>query len=269
MSLKMLNKRAVQFLFACMMLVASAGYTQNEGSGIFVFNPKYLKSSMRHEIGLSLGTHWVRSPMVAEFIKVRNNIAYPTPVYNRVIGLFAMTYEPKFRLIEFGSAASISLDVPLTLGLSSVDIVTPSGDHYAADEITANDLETGVYSKEREAALGGLHVEGGGLISLNFWQGSTLENTSSLGLSISGGINAIYAPLVMNIIYEYERSDYKGMLAWYTPVARMGLHIKGVVFYYTIGVMPTNVAYQSRSGVSRTAFTNTYNRFSISFRLGK
>jgi len=231
---------------------------------VHFFSFSHLKSSLRHELGFSMGAHVVKSPQVATYRVISNNWVYPEPVFNRAIGIFSMSYEPKFRLIEVGSALSLSLDLPLTASLSTVDVRTK--DAFQVDAATLTDPVI----SQRSAALGWGHVEGGGILSINLLQGSTYENTAGIGLSAGLGAIFVYAPLVMNPGYGFLRSDYAGMTNWVTPVGRFGLHFRGVVLHYTIGVLPTKISYQSgNSLLSRSTYVNTYNKFTLAFRLGR
>lgn len=250
------------------MALSSAILAQEKD--FYFFNPKYLKSSLRHEVGMTIGAHWTKSKMLTTYTSVVDGIAYPEPVFNRVIGLMTLTYEPRFRLVQYKSDASISLDIPLTGSLSLVDVLSGSRFRYSAEPLTEAEISSGIYAKERSGILGGLHVETGALLSLNLWQGSTLENTKPVGLTLSGGVNYIYAPLVFNILEDYDRKDYRGFMNWVTPVARLGFHFDRLVLYYMIGVRPTRVYY--RTGFTfeeQSVLTNTYNRLSLSIRLGR
>ncbi len=264
-----LRIRLVFAILLCTPQVSLLAQENNPQKSVYSIDFNNFKSSFRQEIGFSFISHFARSPIVAEYNLVSSGVSYPQPVYNNVFGVFALTYEPKFRLIEAGSSFSFSLDLPLTGGFSVVDLTTPDGVSYSSEEVTPNDISTGVFSKERSSNLGLMNAEFGALISFNFFQGSTIENINALGLTFSGGVNYISAPLAMNFIDEYQRSDYKGFLNWTSVVGRLGVHAGRVVFYYTIGINPTRALYYTALGNERTVYTNTYNRFSISFRLGR
>ena len=247
------------------------GFSQNsEGStSVYFLSFKHFKSSFRKELGFSFLSHYAVSPVMAEYNLVASGVSYPQPVFNRLFGVFAMTYEPQFRLMELGSNMSISLDLPITGALSTVDLRTRSGISYSTEEVTANDISTGIYAKERSSSLGALNSELGALLSLNLFQGSTIENTNGAGLSFSAGVNYITAPLMMNFLEGYQRSDCQGMLSWASVVSRLGLRFGRVSMYYMIGVNPTRVIYFGDMGNEKRTLSNTYNRFSISFRLGR
>lgn len=262
--------RFLVLLFVFLFSFYQKGVSQNEATkSVYFFSLNDLKASMRNELGFSFLTHFAKSPLLAEYNYVDAGISYPQPVFNRLIGVFSMTYEPQFRLIEVGSDFSISLDLPITGSLSTVDLRTPDDISYSTEEVTANDISTGVYAKERYGQLGFLNSEFGALASLNFFQGATFENTQAMGLSLSAGINYISAPLIMNFSDGISRSDYKGFLSWTSVVSRLGVRFGGVSMYYMIGVNPTRVIYIDRYNDNERVFGNTYNRFSISFRLGR
>ena len=91
------------------------------------------------------------------------------------------------------------------------DVLTGSRERYSSDPITDNEIDSGIYSKTRGNILGGMHVEAGLLLSANFFQGATIENTSLAGVSVSAGFNHIVSPLVMNLFQDYERDQYKDL----------------------------------------------------------
>lgn len=234
----------------------------------YVFSLKHFKSSFRHELGLSMFSHFYRSPDQAIHYEVDDGIAYPQPVYNRGFGLMSLHYEPRFRLIEYRNWASLSLDVPLVWSLSLVDLTTQDGFRYSADTVSTAAFNAGIFAVERETGLGLGHLEAGAMLSINLWQGATYENTFPLGLSIGAGVHRMFAPVLMNFIAGYEREEYQEFTAWWTPVSRLSLHYRGVVLSYTIGVNPTLVYYETLNS-KRAVYTNTYNRFSLSLRIGR
>lgn len=266
-----MNFKAVLLISAVLISVGFKAKSQDNqpSKSVYFFDVNHLNSSMRHEFGFSFLTHFAKSPLKAEYNLVSSGVSYPQPVFNRVYSIFSMGYEPQLRLVEVGSNFSLSFDVPFTLGLSTVDLRTPSSISYSTEPITDNDINTGIFSKERTSNLGALNGEVGALLSFNFFQGATIENTKAVGFSFAGGINHITAPLVMNIFEEYERSEYKGLLSWTSVVGRFGLRFGRMTFYYTMGINPTRVIYFSSLGNEQRVFGNTYNRFSFSFRLGK
>jgi hypothetical protein len=244
------------------------------GDGIgqtYLFNPKHPQSAIRHELNFSLFSHFTRSPQLATIHKVKSGLAYPEPIFNRVFGIATAGYEPRLRMIEWGNSASLSLDIPLNVSLSLVDITNKTREvQYSPVPVTDAEFNSGIYFNTREGDIGIFHSEIGALLSLNLLQGSTLENTKGFGLTFSAGVNRVMAPLFMNFLYGYKRTDYKGMLAWNLAVARFGLHFRGVAFNYMIGVNPTNIYFTDvNSNTSTSVFVNNYNRFSISFRLGQ
>lgn len=266
----MMKYRLLVLLFAAFFFLNKKGLSQNEATkSVYFMSFSHLNSSMRNELGFSFLTHFAKSPLFAEYNYVDAGISYPQPIFNRIIGVFSMTYEPQFRLVEVGSNFSVSLDLPITGSLSTVDLRTPFGTSYSTEEVTANDISTGIYAKERYAELGFFNSEFGALATMNFFQGATYENTQAMGLSLSAGINYITAPLIMNFTDGVTRSDYKGFLNWTSVVSRLGIRFGRVTMYYMIGVNPTRVLYIDRYGDDERSFGNTYNRFSIAFRLGR
>jgi hypothetical protein len=229
-----------------------------------------LRTCLRQEVGFSIGTHWSKSKMITTYTEVKEGVAYPEPVFNRAIGIMAATYEPRLRLMEWRSGASVTLDVPLTFSLSVVDLLTGSRKHFSAEPLTQAELQSGIFAKNRGGVLGGFHTEVGSLLSVNVGQGATIENTSQAGLSLGIGYNFLYGPLMLNPFQNQERKDYKGYLGWVVPVGRIGLHIDKVVIYYAFSVAPVRVNYQTGYTFGpQTEWTNTYNRISASFRLGR
>ncbi|MEQ9186900.1 MAG: hypothetical protein RLP15_04140 [Cryomorphaceae bacterium] len=259
-------------LIAMAFLLAGGVSAQvdSEEQRLYVLNLKHLNTSLRHELGMSIGTHWTKSPMRTTYTSVVNGVAYPEPVFTRAIGILAASYEPRLRLLEYKSAASLSLDVPLTVSFSLVDVLSGSRFKYSAEPLTQQELASNIFAKERDGILGISHIEAGALLSFNLGQGATVENTDMVGLTLSAGFNYIRGPLLMNFFEKYDRDDYREYLDWATPVVRMGIHADKLVVYYMIGVAPTRVYYQTGStfGV-QSEMTNTYNRLSLSFRIGR
>jgi hypothetical protein len=234
----------------------------------YPFSLKHFRSSFRHELGVSFFSHFYRSPDLAVHYEVMDGVAYPEPVYNRGIGLMSLHYEPRFRLLEYRHWASITLDIPLVWSLSLVDLTTEDGFRYSADTVSTAAFNAGIFSVEREAGLGLTHLEAGAMLSLNLWQGATYENTFPLGVSMGLGVHRLFAPGILNFIAGYTREQYQEYTSWWTPVSRLSLHYRGVVLSYTIGVNPVLVYYESLNS-KRAVYTNTYNRFSLSLRLGR
>lgn len=235
---------------------------------IYVLNPFQIKTSVRHEIGMSFLTHFYRSPDQAVHYQVNQGIAYPQPVFNEGFGVLSLHYEPRIRLIEYKTWASITVDLPLVFSLSIMDLKTEDGFRYSTDTVSDASFNAGIYEAERGNDLGFMHVEAGFMASLNLFQGATYENTSPVGLSLGLGVQRIYSPLAMNFLADFDRDDYAEFDAWWTPVSRLGLHFRGMVLAYTIGVNPTRVYYETLNA-KRAVNTNTYNRFSISMRIGR
>lgn len=213
--------------------------------------------------------HHARSGHIANYYTSGGNVLNPSPVYNRVYGFFTTTYQPRFRLVEIGKSVSIAFRTPASISISTVDLRTKESDRYTPPTLTQFDPNTARYSNARVAALGVFHAEAGALIGVDFGRGSTLENTAKKGLSIAAGINMIYAPLNLNEFTTATRADYKGLLGWASPVAQIGLIGSGVSLYYTFGIRPVRVHYYNNRSEEITVLTNTYQRVSIGFKLGK
>ncbi|MEX2595379.1 MAG: hypothetical protein WEC59_00505 [Salibacteraceae bacterium] len=264
--------KQLMILMLVLVVASNRGVAQShdnvEGRKVHAFSFKYFRSSFRHELGFTVGAHWFRSPQMETYYKLKQNAAYPEPVFNRGVGVLNISYEPRFRLLEFGSSVSFTLDVPLLVSISGIDVRTDDGFRYSTDSIDIEDFRTGIFAKERTERLGTFHAEAGAMIGLNFGQASTYENTNRLGLSIAVGVNYFTAPIFMNSSRGYEREDYENMLTWITPVSRLSLHFRSVSISHTIGVNPTRVTYPTLTS-SRSALTNTYNRLSIAFRIGR
>ena len=257
-------------LFLLGLSGVSSGQEADDDPSLYFFNPSELRSSIRHEMGMSVGTHWTKSPMCDVYTSVVDGVAYPEPVFSRAIGIISATYEPRLRLIEYKSDASISLDIPLTLSFSLVDVLSGSRYKYSAEPLTEQELASNIFSKERDGIVGICHVEAGALLSVNLGQGATIENTKTVGWTLSAGYNFVRGPLLMNFFEDYDKADYKSYLGWGTPVARVGIHADKIVVYYMLGITPTRVNYQTGSTFDvQTELTNTYNRLSLSFRIGR
>jgi hypothetical protein len=264
--------RYIVLITSCWLLFPLVSASQVHGFGLkkpfYVVNPFQLKSSLRHEIGMSFLTHFYRSPDQAIHYQVNQGIAYPQPVFNEGFGVFSLHYEPRLRLIEYKSWASLSLDFPLVFSLSIMDLKTEDGFRFSTDTVSDASFNAGIYEAERGNDLGFMHVEAGFMASINLFQGATYENTAPIGLSLGLGIHRIYSPLAMNFLADFQREDYAAFDAWWTPVSRLSLHFRGIVMAYTIGVNPTRVYYETLNA-KRAVNTNTYNRFSISLRIGR
>ena len=191
------------------LLYAITGEAQvSSEKKIHLFGFSDLRSSIRHELGASFFTHGYRSPRFAVRYALENSVAYPSPVYNRGTGLISMHYEPRLRLIEFGSNASITLDIPLVIGLTLVDLTTPEDFSYGVDSLSDAAFNAGIFSNERSSELGVMHTEYGGMLSFNCFQGATFENTAAIGFSAGIGMQRVSSPLIMNFIAGYDREDY-------------------------------------------------------------
>lgn len=251
-------------IFSAVAVTAKA-----QDKNVYLFSFKHFKTSFGHEILVSPLMHHARSGHVANYYTSGGSVLNPSPVYNRVYGFFTMTYQPRFRLIEVGKSFTVALRTPLTMSLSTVDLRTKESNRYSPPTITQFDPTTARYSNSRISALGTFHAESGALIGIDLGRGATVENTAKRGLSIAAGVNMIYAPLNMNEYLSSTRADYKGLLSWASPVAQIGLLGSGVSLYYTFGIRPVRVHYYNNRSEEVTVLTNTYQRVSIGFKLGK
>lgn len=233
------------------------GLSGVQAQSVYAFNPKYFKESFTSELGFSFLSHHVRSPKFENYYRSDGG---DRPVYMRSFSILSMSYEPMFRLLEFGSKSSLSLGVPLTGALSTVDFRTPLGDKYDAE--ASMDFSA---SAERSASLGSMSVEAGGLLTYTIGAGATIENTSALGFSASVGYVRVQAPLLMSLLFQYDRLDYEDYDSWGHIVARLGLRTNRVMFYYMIGLNQQLTEYSN----AQTTLLRTYNRFSIAIRFGK
>lgn len=264
MKLDRIKLSIVLCLFTFFGIVANA-----QDKSIYLFSFKHIKSSVGHELLLSPFLHHAKSPHIANYYINGGSLVYPTAVYNRVYGIITATYQPKFRLVEFGSKSAFVLRVPMTLSLSSVDLKTKEGNKYTPSSVVNYNINFGYYEGSRDKALGAFSTEIGGLVGFDFGKESTIENESKTGISLSAGYNIIYAPLILNKYDNEPRSAYKGLLSWGSLVGQVGIIKKGFSIYYTFGLNPIRVHYDNALGIESTVRTNTYQRLAIGFKLGK
>lgn len=253
------------------VLISVVAVSQDRQQSFYLLSPKHLGTCFRHEIGFTLFSQHYRSGVKDTIYDLDFTTAYPTPVYMRVFSIFSMSYEPQFRLVEFRSTQSLSLDLPLNIGLSLVDLRTRSGVKFDPEPVTEEQVESGQYYNQRGGELGVGHAELGFLLAYNIGQGATLENTFPVGLTIGAGYNFTYAPLLMNSIFEYDRSGYGKYLRWGQLVGRVGFIVKRWTFAYTVGLNSKWISYPSPSfsNVHQQVLVSSYNKFSFSIRLGK
>lgn len=254
-------------LFLVVSVFSLAVYSQDRS--VYFLSFKHFKTSFAHEILFSPFLHHARSGHLANYYTSGGSVLNPSPVYNRVYGFFTTTYQPRLRLVEIGNSFTIALRVPVSVSISTVDLRTKERNRYSPAPITQFDPTTASYSNTRTAALGVFHAEAGALIGVDLGRGSTIENVAKRGLSIAAGINMIYAPLNMNEYLSATRADYKGLLGWASPVAQIGLLGGNASLYYTFGIRPVRVHYNNNASEEITVLTNTYQRVSIGFKLGK
>jgi len=240
-----------------------------QDKSVYFFSPKHLKTSLAHEILFSPFMHHARSKRKANYFIGGSTTIRPQPVYNRIYSFLTTTYQPKLRLVEFGNKLSLTLRIPMSFSLSTVDLRTKNKLRYIPSPLAEYDINRSSYSLRRTSALGVFNAEIGGLIGFDVGQGATVENTSKLGLSLSVGYNLIYAPLFFNQLDIQARSDYKSLLSWTTLVAQIGIHRNRFSLYYMAGINPTRVNYYNNSGFEETVMTDTYHRVSIGIKLGK
>jgi len=241
-----------------------------QNRSFYFFSPRYLRTCFRHEIGFTFFSEHYRSAAMDTIYDVNYTQAYPSPVYMRVFTIMSMSYEPQFRLVEYRSSQSLSLDLPLNVGLSAVDLRNRSGKKFDPSPVTESEVQQGVFYHERDGELGVGHAELGALLAYNLGQGATQENVSPVGLSLAVGYNYTYAPLSMNSIYDFKRSDYARYLHWGQWVGRVGLIVHRVMFSYTIGVNSRWYEYQDwASNLNKHVLVGSYNKFAVSIRLGK
>lgn len=236
---------------------------------IYFFSLSQPKTCISHELLITPFIHHARSPKIANYYYASGEYLIPTPVYNRIYSIASLTYQPKFRLVEFGSKLAITLRTPITAGLSFSDLRTPEGERWSPATLDPFNTITKRYENSRYSGLGGFHVEGGALIGIDYGFGSTVENTNKSGISIGAGINQIYAPLLLATNYDNQtREDYAGLLTWHTLVSQVGLHFRRVSFYYMFSARPSKIYYKSQNLVTeKSVLTNTYQRFSIGINL--
>jgi hypothetical protein len=252
----------------CFFLIIGIGAKAQEKS-VYLFSFKHLKESVSHEFLLSPFLHHAKSPHLANYYVNGGSLIYPMPVYNRVYGIITATYQPKLRLVEFGSKASIALRIPMTFSLSAVDLKTKEGNKYTPSSVVNYNINYGYYEGSRDNALGAFNTEIGGLLGVDFGKDATIENESKTGLSLAAGYNIIYAPLILRKYDNEPRSAYKGLLSWGSLIGQVGIIKKGFSIYYAFGLNPTRVHYDDALGIESTVRTNTYQRLAIGFKLGK
>lgn len=255
------------FILGCFLFVGLNAKSQEKS--IYLFSFKHLKSSLGHEILFSPFLHHAKSPHLANYYINGGNLVYPTAVYNRVYGIITATYQPKLRLVEFGSKASIALRIPMTISLSTVDLKTKEGNKYTPSSVISYNINFGYYEGSRDNALGAFSTEIGGLLGIDFGKDATIENEAKTGISLAAGYNIIYAPLILRKYDNEPRSAYKGLLSWGSLIGQVGFIKKGFSIYYAFGLNPTRVHYDDALGMESTVRTNTYQRLAIGFKLGK
>lgn len=241
-------------------------------SQVYFFSPRYIKESFNSELGLTFFTHFVRSPVLDTLIEVDATLAYPQPVCMRSYSPFTISYEPQFRLIEFGHSNSISLNVPIALAASFLDLKSPGTDGIKYDPADASDvdIQNGKYYSERNTSLGYFHLEFGVLGSYNFGRNSTKENTWPIGLNLAFGYNWIYGPLVYAVgDYEGHYSDYN---RWGHLVGRFGMQFSRIGLNFMLGLNQTLVKYYEPNGggsFPSSIQASVYHRMTMTIRLGK
>jgi hypothetical protein len=251
-------------LFALLMLLSSPVLSAE--SLVYLFSFNYFKQSFHHQLGMTFFTNYTRSPVLGTEFIFSNTQAYPVPVYTNVYSLASLTYEPQFRLIEFGSSQSITLNTPLTLGFSMVDVCI-SLDDFDRRSYSPESSETAGQSFEtRSDFLGWGHAELGALGVYNIGRNATAENTWPVGFHLGFGYLYTYGPIYIEYL-EISRSDYAKYMRWGNLVGRLGMQTGPVGFSYTIGLDQTTVQYVESTGSVNDMQTSIYHKLTMTFNL--
>lgn len=263
-----MKSNTIKLILAMVLLTPLFTNAQEDGPFYF-FSLSHPRTSFRHEIGFTMCTQHYRSAAMDTVYSVDLTRAYPTPVYMRVFSIMSISYEPQFRLVEYKSSQSLTLNLPLNVGLSLVDLRTRDGEKFDPQPVTQTDIQNDVFYHTRVGELGVGHAEIGALLAYNLGQGATQENVSPVGMSVALGYNYTYAPLMMNSVYNYPRAEYSRYMRWGQVVGRVGFIVKSVMFSYTLGVNSTWYEYQTTLGLHKRVLVGSYNKFAVSIRLGK
>lgn len=251
--------KRILFISLALMVLS----TQKSSAQVYLLSFKHFKESFHNELGFTFFTNYTRSPRLGTEYAFSNAQAFPVPVYTNVYNIASISYEPQFRLIEFGSSNSISLRVPLTVGYSIVDVcVAVAGTDqrpFSPDDPDDNTLSFA----SRSSILGWGHGEAGGLVSYNLGRNATSENTWPIGVNLGFGYNYTIA-----LFQTFEtRSDYAEYLRWGNVVGRLGLEITGIGFFYTLGLDQTTVNFRETNGSNASLETSIYHKFTMTIDL--
>ena len=254
-------------LYIAIFLFAGAGLKASDGP-IRLLSLKYFNTSYSSELGMTFFTGYVRSPMMNKVYEIDQTRAYPLPVYTWVYPLGILSYEPKLRLLEFGSANSLTLNLPIAAGLSVVQAVDANRTTYDPNASEIPNVFGPDEWSERSGVLGTGHLEFGGLIGYNLGQNATVENTWPIGVNISAGYNFIYAPIAMTT--GEDRSDYADVAFWNHIVGKVGLDFGVVGIAHMFGLNTEEVLYEPRGlGTNASVNTRIYHRFMMTIHIGK
>ena len=246
------------------MMAGRQAYSQ-----VYFFSVKHFKNSFNHEVGVTFFTHFVRSPQLTTVYEFNATKAYPQPVYTRAYSLFTFSYEPQFRLVEFGSTHSISFNTPLAIAASLVDVRTSSGNSYSTETPTHEEQQSGTNYLTRSQELGYGHLEYGALLSYNIGRNATSENTWPVGFNVAFGYQRIFSPLSF-IQASVERKDYGDFSSWGHLIGRWGFQIPRFGIHYAIGLDQTKIKYWEPNETNATSIeVSIYHRATVTVRLGK
>jgi hypothetical protein len=260
-----MSYKKLKYYFILTWLVL--GITHQTSAQVYFFSPKYFSQSFDHELGITFLTGYIRSPNLVNIYTVENSVAYPEPVYMRSYPILTISYEPQFRLLEIGHNQSFSLNLPVAVSLSTMDLRTNSAIRYSTDEPSQDQLDQGKYYETRDLPLGTGHGEFGGLISYNVGVNSTAENTWPVGFNIAFGYNYIYGPLIMTSI-EATRTDYIDYLRWGHWVGRLGFHGRRIGVNYMLGLNQETLVFSSPgSSYQQTLEVGIYHRMAFTINL--
>ncbi len=249
-------------LLVMFCIIATIGRS-SEGP-IYLFNPKYIKNSFNAELGLTFFTSFMRSPQLGTAYKFNASTAFPEPIFTYVYSLATITYEPQFRLLEFGHSQSLSLNIPISAGLSAVDVRTGSGLSYDASD--ANGPISGTSYGTRNSILGWGHAELGGFLAYNLGRSATDENVWPIGFDVAAGYTMIYAPLGITNASD-ARSTYVPYSRWGHLVGRLGMTFGKIGMHYTLGLDQTTVQYMSPANIVQQIETSIYHKYTMTINL--
>jgi len=254
------------FLLISVFSLSAIELKANDGP-IYLFSFKYFKNSFNHQLGLTFFTNFTRSPQLGSGLVYTPTKAYPVPIYTYVYSLGSISYEPQFRLIEFGNSQSISLNTPITLGASVVGVRVSLSETSRWDYEPVSDSPTERSFGTSIGYLGLGHAEFGIFGSYNLGRYATDENTWPIGVNLAVGYNYTYGPIYIENT-SINRSDYSDYLRWGQLVGRLGLQLNSVGFSYALGLDQTTVQYfESSTGSRQYLETSVYHKLTMTFNL--